>query len=148
MLAASEPYYYLGVGYSSEVMDIQRALNSKIGANLVVDGQFGPLTKSAVESFQAKNGLVADGIVGPKTWNILIGSSSFTQDVRPNFQYENVMSPNQPVGIQTQQQYANPIGPVLPRTQPSTTWFMWVGLAGLAFVYLNNQPKKKRRRRR
>lgn len=144
MLAASEPYYYLGVGYSSEVMDIQRALNSKIGANLVVDGQFGPLTKSAVESFQANNGLVVDGIVGPKTWNVLIGSSSFTQDVRPNFEYENVLGPS---GAQAQQQYVNPIGPTLPRTQPSTTWFMWVGLAGLAFVYLNKQPKKRRRRR-
>ena len=32
-----------------------------------VDGIFGPQTKSAVIYFQKRNGLVADGIVGPKT---------------------------------------------------------------------------------
>ena len=33
-----------------------------------VDGQFGPQTKAATIAFQTKNGLVSDGIVGPKTW--------------------------------------------------------------------------------
>lgn len=32
-----------------------------------VDGIYGPLTKKAVRYFQSKNGLVVDGIVGPKT---------------------------------------------------------------------------------
>jgi hypothetical protein len=35
---------------------------------VAVDGNFGPKTESAVKSYQKKNGLVADGIVGPKTW--------------------------------------------------------------------------------
>lgn len=36
------------------------------------DGIFGPRTESAVLSFQASNGLVRDGIVGPNTWAALI----------------------------------------------------------------------------
>lgn len=32
------------------------------------DGSFGKLTETAVKAFQKKNGLTADGVVGPKTW--------------------------------------------------------------------------------
>ena len=36
-----------------------------------VDGIFGIKTLEAVKAFQAENGLVADGIVGSKTWKVL-----------------------------------------------------------------------------
>lgn len=35
------------------------------------DGQFGPVTKKILIAFQRSKGLVADGICGPKTWEVL-----------------------------------------------------------------------------
>lgn len=52
-----------------EVKLLQRLLH------LYEDGIFGPLTEEAVKEFQKANGLVADGIVGDKTWAKLKGSS-------------------------------------------------------------------------
>ena len=37
------------------------------------DGDFGPATQSAVKAFQRRNGLDADGIIGPETWAALLG---------------------------------------------------------------------------
>jgi len=49
------------------VLDIQRGLTT-LGFNPgPLDGKNGPRTKAAVESFQAKFGLVVDGIAGPQT---------------------------------------------------------------------------------
>jgi peptidoglycan hydrolase-like protein with peptidoglycan-binding domain len=36
-----------------------------------LDGSFGPKTELAVKDFQQSNGLTADGVVGPVTWNHL-----------------------------------------------------------------------------
>ena len=47
------------------VMQLQTMLNKVGNYNLVVDGDFGPSTKTALIDFQIKNGLVADGIYGP-----------------------------------------------------------------------------------
>ena len=51
----------------SNVTALQQLLN-KHGYGLVEDGIFGGGTYSAVQRFQASQGLVADGIVGPLTW--------------------------------------------------------------------------------
>lgn len=53
-----------------EVKELQKALNSA-GYSLDVDGKFGSKTQSAVKSYQQKNGLSVDGIVGVNTWNSL-----------------------------------------------------------------------------
>ena len=54
---------------------LQRKLNS-LGFDCGnVDGDFGTKTKAAVMAFQKAKGLVADGIVGPKTWSKLLGLS-------------------------------------------------------------------------
>ncbi|MCA9334091.1 peptidoglycan-binding protein [Candidatus Saccharibacteria bacterium] len=53
-----------------DVKTLQKALNSK-GANLDVDGDFGPLTEGAVRRFQNQAGIKVDGIVGPQTWGAL-----------------------------------------------------------------------------
>ncbi len=55
------------------VEDLQRAL---VRAGLdpgPVDGRMGKKTKSAVKEFQRRNSLIADGIVGDKTWKLLNG---------------------------------------------------------------------------
>jgi peptidoglycan hydrolase-like protein with peptidoglycan-binding domain len=56
---------------SYRVRIAQYLLNAQ-GANLAVDGIFGPATESAVRSFQINHGLPVDGIVGPNTWPKLI----------------------------------------------------------------------------
>jgi len=48
-----------------EVKELQEFL--EIGA----DGDFGPKTEAAVKKWQLANGLIADGIVGPKTWDAM-----------------------------------------------------------------------------
>lgn len=48
------------------VSALQTRLN-ELGSKLVVDGDFGAKTKTEVLTFQQAHGLVADGIVGPKT---------------------------------------------------------------------------------
>ena len=53
------------------VRSIQYLLNAR-GEKLVVDGIFGSATEAAVRTFQAENGLTADGDVGNKTWPVLI----------------------------------------------------------------------------
>jgi peptidoglycan hydrolase-like protein with peptidoglycan-binding domain len=41
-----------------------------------IDGDFGPVTRTAVESFQRDAKLSVDGVVGPKTWAALGGDSA------------------------------------------------------------------------
>ena len=54
----------------SAVEKLQARLNVW-GANLTVDGDFGPLTLAAVKAFQTGQKLTVDGIVGPQTWAAL-----------------------------------------------------------------------------
>lgn len=53
------------------VAELQTLLNAK-GANIgIADGKFGPRTGQAVANFQKSVGLLADGIVGVRTWSAL-----------------------------------------------------------------------------
>ncbi|MDR1564872.1 MAG: peptidoglycan-binding protein [Oscillospiraceae bacterium] len=53
------------------VRQLQTLLN-KNGAKLAVDGDFGTKTLAAVKAYQKAKGLVVDGVVGVKTWGVLL----------------------------------------------------------------------------
>ena len=46
-----------------------------------VDGIFGSGTEDAVEDFQEKNNLLADGVVGKGTWAALLGQGNSAKTV-------------------------------------------------------------------
>ena len=54
--------------------DNVKKLQIKLGVEPI--GNFGPKTEEAVKAWQAKNGLTADGIVGPATWAKIMGVST------------------------------------------------------------------------
>lgn len=63
---------YRGTGDLAAVREIQRALN-RAGAQLEVDGYFGPRTDAAVRAFQQAVGAKVDGLVGPETLGAMRG---------------------------------------------------------------------------
>ncbi len=69
----------------NEVKILQEALKKLnfLGANESIDGKFGPKTSAAVKSFQEKNSLIQDGIVGQNTWAILEGVSPSEIEIIP-----------------------------------------------------------------
>lgn len=54
----------------NKVKDLQELLS------LTTDGVFGINTLKAVKVFQSKNGLISDGVVGSKTWNVLLDKNT------------------------------------------------------------------------
>ena len=54
---------------------LQRDLGVHTGGSY---GTYGPLTLKAVEHFQSKHHLTADGVVGTATWNALLGKKTST----------------------------------------------------------------------
>jgi Putative peptidoglycan binding domain/D-alanyl-D-alanine carboxypeptidase len=64
--------------FGEEVKQWQLFLQSAGYKIPYVDGAFGPATERETLKFQAKNGLKADGIVGPKTWAFVTQISNNT----------------------------------------------------------------------
>lgn len=65
----------VGRGVAEDTSAVRRLqlLLATQGANLRVDGRFGPETEKALLAFQAGHGLKADGLAGPQTWAFLGG---------------------------------------------------------------------------
>lgn len=57
-----------------EIAEIQAEL-SRLGYDVVPDGDFGPATVEAVRDFQVLHGMEPDGTVGPETYAALLGRS-------------------------------------------------------------------------
>ncbi len=57
----------------------------KLGYQIPATGYFGDLTDAAVRDFQLKNGLVSDGVVGIKTWTVLIDKAKPAQALGGKF---------------------------------------------------------------
>ncbi|HXH01995.1 MAG TPA: peptidoglycan-binding protein [Candidatus Competibacteraceae bacterium] len=55
---------------------VQRSLNQILGLRLTEDGIMGSQTRSAIRSFQQRQGLAVDGIVGEKTERALVAASA------------------------------------------------------------------------
>jgi peptidoglycan hydrolase-like protein with peptidoglycan-binding domain len=51
--------------------DLVKEIQTRAG--IAADGIFGADTEAAVRRFQRDRGMVPDGIVGPKTWAVLMG---------------------------------------------------------------------------
>ncbi len=66
-----QPTLSLGSTDSVAVRQAQCQLNYAYNAQLVVDGSFGPNTRSATIYFQRCVGIAQDGIIGPNTWSWL-----------------------------------------------------------------------------
>jgi hypothetical protein len=74
LVAGSRPFPGTLIKLNSKGIDVKRIqlqLNLVAAAGLVVDGDFGPLTKQAVVNFQTAQHIKVDGIVGPITWEKL-----------------------------------------------------------------------------
>jgi hypothetical protein len=66
--------------HGAKVRELQTLLR-RAGATVAVDGDFGPSTKAALETFQRQNGLAVDGLAGPETMAAL---AKFRQDPAEN----------------------------------------------------------------
>ena len=65
-------YPLLRTGSNNNFVYLLQLMLNQNGFNLSVDGQFGTNTLNAVTRFQQTNGLVADGLVGNRTWSALL----------------------------------------------------------------------------
>lgn len=57
--------------WNSDVLQLQTVLKTQNDYLGALDGDFGPMTLTAVKAFQTAHSIIADGIVGPKTNAIL-----------------------------------------------------------------------------
>ena len=76
------PLSYSTLKYGSEgneVIAVQQFLMSQ-GYEIEEYGIIGAETERAIKDYQAKNGLAADGIIGPNTWAVMMGSKPSSND--------------------------------------------------------------------
>lgn len=78
--SGSSTYTSLSYGANgTAVTNLQKALKN-LGYNVVVDGDYGALTQSAITAFQKLNGLTVDGVAGALTQEKLFSGSAAKYD--------------------------------------------------------------------
>jgi putative chitinase len=74
-IAASDPpghpAFPLRPGDKGAGVKSLQVMLGRIQGGVGADGEFGPATGAAVLQFQERNGMSADGVVGPETWTML-----------------------------------------------------------------------------
>jgi peptidoglycan hydrolase-like protein with peptidoglycan-binding domain len=73
VLRLFDGYEHTNSDLSEEVKELQNALRKNGFPSVQADGKFGPGTDAAVRTFQKKQKIPADGIVGTVTWARLLG---------------------------------------------------------------------------
>ena len=61
----------LKIGASGDDVKTLQTKLTKLGYNLLSDGEFGQRTENAVKAFQQAAKITVDGVVGPQTWSAL-----------------------------------------------------------------------------
>ncbi|SDS18686.1 peptidoglycan recognition protein family protein [Agrococcus carbonis] len=64
----SRPWPNLRRGATGFRVTAAQRLLRHSGRSITIDGSFGPATESVVIAFQRAKGIVADGVIGPQTW--------------------------------------------------------------------------------
>ena len=80
----------------SQVKQLQERLQALGYYSGTVDGAFGSGTKKAVQQFQSQHGLDADGIVGEKTWSMLLSDEAKTFEPTPTPYLQDILSGETP----------------------------------------------------
>lgn len=65
----------------------------QIALNIESDGNFGNITENAVRKFQKEHGLIADGIVGKQTLDLLLNKNNYSKMVTPKPNWEDYFLP-------------------------------------------------------
>ncbi len=100
--------------FGPNVVYLQTVLNTK-GYALKADGFYGKNTKAAVEDFQKKNGLKADGLAGPTTFALLVPAvaapvqTAPVVEARPQGIYPDVVS-TASVNLTSEKELQNSLG--------------------------------------
>ena len=94
---------YMASGSAGDgVKQLQNALKELGFYTGEVDGQFGRGTRDAVELFQSQHGLQADGIVGEKTWEMILSGNAHRVEITPTPAATDTLSGDMPLLVNRQ----------------------------------------------